>query len=346
MNKEEKTNTFDPNGVGKLNGNLFGLPFTLEESEVIVIPVPWEVTVSYSSGTADGPRAILDASPQLDLYDPELPNAWKYGISMLPISNKIKSKSDELRLLSEKHIKNLENGNEKNSETINTINLESEKLKNWIFEEAKKWFNKGKKICLVGGDHSTPLGLIEFMGSQYSDFGILQIDAHADLRDSYEEFQYSHASIMFNALKITQLSKLVQVGIRDYCESEFEMMDKHPKIETFYDKTLKEEQFRGITWDEQCERIVSKLPNNVYISFDIDGLDAKYCPNTGTPVPGGLEFENALYLIKKTIDSGRNIISFDLNEVAPGSDEWNANVGARLLYRISNLMVKSNLILN
>ena len=343
MNKEEKIKSFDPNGIGELNGNLFGLPFTPEESEVIVIPVPWEVTVSYSTGTANGPQAILDASPQLDLFHPNLKDAWKYGISMLPISSEIKNTSNELRKISEEHIKNLENGENGIPETIKKIKLESEKLQHWIFNEAKNWSGKGKKICLVGGDHSTPLGLIEFLSSQYENIGILQIDAHADLRDSYEKFTYSHASIMFNALKISQISKLVQVGIRDYCESEFEIMDTHPKIDTFYDKTLKEEQFKGVSWDEQCEQIISKLPQNVYISFDIDGLDPKYCPNTGTPVPGGLEFQNALYLIEKIVNSGRKIVSFDINEVAPSQSEWDANVGARLLYNMAISMIQSDL---
>lgn len=342
MTKAEKIAAFDPNGVGSLNGNLFGLPFSPEESDIIVIPVPWEVTVSYSTGTAIGPHAILEASPQLDVYDPELENAWQYGISMLPIPENIKENSHKLRERAKAHIDDLENDGKGDLKTIALINQESLFLKEWIIEQAERWTSKGKKVCLLGGDHSTPLGLMEFMSTQYSDFGILQIDAHADLRDAYEGFIYSHASIMFNAIQIPQVSKLVQVGIRDYCESEAQIAAQNSKVACFYDKDLKEAQFKGKTWDQLCEEMVSTLPQHVYISFDIDGLDPKYCPNTGTPVPGGFEFEEAAYLIKKVVTSGRKIISFDLNEVAPGDDEWDANVGARMLYRMCNLMIKSN----
>ena len=343
MTKEEKISSFDPNGVGSLNGNLFGLPFNNEDTDLIVIPVPWEVTVSYAAGTTNGPQAILDASPQLDLYDPELKDAWKYGISMLPIPQNIKQKSDLLREKAKEHIDDLENGGLGNQQAIELINEESDYLKEWIIEQAKLWTSKGKKICLLGGDHSTPLGLIEFLSTQYNDFGILQIDAHSDLRDCYEGFKYSHASIMFNAIQIPQVTKLVQVAIRDYCDSEVAIINTNPKLKTFFDKDLKEQLFEGKTWKQQCEEIISNLPKNVYVSFDIDGLDPKYCPNTGTPVPGGLEFEQSLYLIKKVIENGKKIISFDLNEVSPGNGEWDANVGARLLYRLSNLMIKSNL---
>ena len=341
MNKEEKIAKFDPNGVGSLNGNLFGLPFTLEESEIIVIPVPWEVTVSYAAGTANGPKAILEASPQLDLYDTELKDAWKNGIAMLPIPNQIKAKSDQLRELAKQHIDDLETGGNGIDSTVQLINRESEIVKEWIFEQADIWTKKGKKICLVGGDHSTPLGLFSYMATQYSNFGILQIDAHADLRDAYEGFTYSHASIMYNAIQIPQISQLVQVGIRDYCEYELQEINTNNKIHTFFDKELKEEQYKGRTWDEQCNLIIVKLPEHVYISLDIDGLDPKYCPNTGTPVPGGLEYDQVIYLLKKISESGRKIISFDINEVSSGDTEWDANVAARILYKISNIMIKS-----
>ena len=339
MNKEEKIKIFDPNGVGELNNNLFGLPFTTEESEVIVIPVPWEVTVSFSTGTANAPQAILEISPQLDLYDSELEDAWKYGISMLPISEEWKSKNDTLREKSKQYISDLENGNQPDIIVLKEINSESEKLKNWVRTIALEYINKGKQVCLLGGDHSTSLGLIEAISEQYESFGILQIDAHCDLRDSYEGFKQSHASIMFNALKIDKLTNLTQVGIRDYCESELELINSDKRINTFFDKDIKEDNYKGLNWDSICDRIIATLPQNVYISFDIDGLDPKLCPNTGTPVPGGLEFEEVFYLFKKVINSGRKIIAFDIVEV--GNSEWDANVGARALYRLSNLMLMS-----
>ncbi|MBA4077191.1 MAG: agmatinase, partial [Cyanobacteria bacterium PR.023] len=179
---------------------------------------------------------------------------------------------------------------------------------------------------------------------RHDSFGILHIDAHADLRDAYEGFTYSHASIMFNAIKEPTLTKLVQVGIRDYCEMESDLVaSSDGRIVSFYDRDIKTKMFEGMSWMHICQEIVSQLPDEVYVSFDIDGLDPKLCPNTGTPVPGGLEYEQALYLVRMVAESGRVIIGFDVNEVAPGDeDEWDANVGARLLYRLANLTAKSN----
>jgi agmatinase len=112
-----------------------------------------------------------------------------------------------------------------------------------------------------------------------------------------------------------------------------------------FDRDIKSRLYQGESWREICDEIIAALPNQVYVSFDIDGLDPKLCPNTGTPVPGGLEFEQSLFLIKQMVRSGRQIIGYDINEVAPGNDqdnEWDANVGARLLYRIAGLAAVSN----
>ena len=197
-------------------------------------------------------------------------------------------------------------------------------------------------VALLGGDHSTPLGLMQALATKYDNFGILQIDAHADLRDAYEGFEFSHASIMFNALKIPQISKLVQVGIRDYCEAEANLIkNSNGRVVTFFDQAIKEKQYEGASWANVCDEIIKQLPDNVYISFDIDGLDPKLCPHTGTPVAGGFEFAEIVFLIKRVVASGKKIISFDLVEVACGdveNEEWDANVGARMLFKLCNWM--------
>jgi agmatinase len=116
----------------------------------------------------------------------------------------------------------------------------------------------------------------------------------------------------------------------------------HPKVVPFTDFEIAEEKFQGMTWHEQCEQIIEQLPSNVYISFDIDGLTPDNCPTTGTPVPGGLSYQEAIYLLKLVAESGRKIVGFDLVEVAPAEEgEWDANVGARLLYKLCNLAYKS-----
>jgi agmatinase len=180
------------------------------------------------------------------------------------------------------------------------------------------------------------------LSEKYDRFGILQIDAHADLRKAYEGFAYSHASIMYNALKVPAVNRLVQVGIRDICEEEEKVMQRAMgRVVTFYDDDIKSQQYEGKTWTSICDEIINTLPDLVYISFDIDGLDPKLCPSTGTPVAGGLEFDQAKYLITKLVHSGRRIIGFDLCEVAPGPTEWDANVGARMLYHLCNRMAVS-----
>jgi agmatinase len=347
MSKSEKIKNFDANGIGDANNNLYGLPFTCDEAEVVIIPVPWEVTVSYSSGTAKGPEAIFNASFQVDLYDPAVKDAWKIGVAMEDISSDIKKQSKSLRKKAEEYIDLFAKGKDPASnpsmkKVQKEINEACVKLNKWVEKRSLEYFDKNKIVAVLGGDHSTPLGLMQAVSQKYSSFAILQIDAHADLRDAYEGFQYSHASIMFNAVKIPQVQKLVQVGIRDYCEAELDIINSNKKITTFFDRYIKHQQYKGNSWSAICDEIIATLPRYVYISFDIDGLDPKLCPNTGTPVAGGFEFEQAVYLIEKLVESGKKIIAFDINEVTPGDDEWDANVGARLLYRIANLAAKSN----
>ena len=348
MSKQDKINNFDPNGLGDANNNIYGLPYTTEEAEIVIIPVPWEVTVSYSAGTALGPQAIFNASFQVDLFDAKIKEAWKIGLAMESVSDDIASKSESLRRKAEHYIGLMEEGDspETNSDMEETrvlINKECIKLNAWVKNKSLEFIHKNKIVVLLGGDHSTPLGLMQALAETHASFGILQIDAHADLRDAYEGFEFSHASIMLNALKIQQVSKLVQVGIRDYCEAEVNIINSsNNRITTFFDRDIKQKQYEGESWGKICNEIIAQLPNEVYVSFDIDGLDPKLCPNTGTPVAGGFEFEQVLMLIEKLVDAGKKIIAFDINEVAPGGDEWDANVGARLLYRIANLAAMSN----
>lgn len=349
--KEEKIRLFDPNGVST-GKNLYGLPFNEQEADIIVLPVPWEVTVSFRAGTARAPGAILEASKQVDLYDADVEDAWKRGIFMKKIDKDILKQSKSLRKKAVEYLKEFEGGESEGRKKIpDEINAAGKSLKNWVKQKMLSVISQKKLPVLLGGDHSTPLGFMEALAQHHPQFGILQIDAHCDLRNAYEGFEFSHASIMFNALKIPQVTKLVQVGIRDVCQEEVGVIqNSNGRVKTFYDAEMKRAMFSGETWESRCEKIVSELPREVYISFDIDGLDPKLCPNTGTPVPGGLEFEQAVYLIKRVADSGKKIIGCDLNEVAPGKKDdpdnigasWDANVGARLLYKLCNLMGKSN----
>ncbi|MEI2824809.1 MAG: agmatinase family protein [Chitinophagaceae bacterium] len=314
------------------------------------MPVPWEVTVSYNAGTARAAEAVFKASFQVDLFDPEFPDTWQQGYYMRHSDKKILMKSDYLRKEAELFIDYISKGEEVSAnqfmcKTLKEVNEGGVFLNNWVYEQTKELLNKNKLVALLGGDHSTPLGFFKAIGEKHGDFGILQIDAHFDLREAYEGFTYSHASIMYNALKeIPAIKKLVQAGIRDYGSDEYEeMKNSNGRIVTFFDKDMRNRQYEGASWKSIAEEIVSQLPQSVYISFDIDGLDRKYCPFTGTPVPGGFELEQVYYLFSKILASGRKLIGFDLNEVGIGGDtDWDANVGARVLYKMCNLLVASN----
>lgn len=347
MDKAQKIAAYDPSDLGLDNGNLFGLPFTTEESEVIVLPMPWEVTVSYRDGTAAGPETMFECSQQVDLYDPDIVDAWKMGISMEPIPAEWQKKNDELRKKAEHCIDHLVQGGHPTDALVAPlyaeINAAGEALNKYIYERSSFFLDQGKAVCVAGGEHSVSQGLIQALSERHEKFSILHIDAHADLRQAYEGFEYSHASIMYNAQKLSQVDQMVLVGIRDFSEQEANRMkDSGGRLLPFEDRTLKRRSYRGETWEQICRDIVKPLSDKVYISFDIDALDPSLCPHTGTPVPGGLEFEQVFFMIEMLLEQNKTIIGFDLCEVAPGvSDDWDSIVGVRALYRLANLMAVS-----
>jgi agmatinase len=340
---------FDPNGASNPKNNIFGLPFSEEDARLVILPIPWEVTVSYSAGTARAAEHVFAASMQVDLFDSDSNDAWKQGFYMRQPDKKVLMKSDYLRKEAELYIDYTSKGEvlEKNSfmcKSLKEINEGSANLIKWVYEQTRSLLEKGKLVGLLGGDHSIPLGYFKAIAEKHGDFGILQIDAHCDLRKCYENFVYSHASIMYNALQeIPQLKRLVQIGVRDYCQEEWDYIrNSNYQVITYFDKDIKERTYEGQSWKQIADEIVSHLPEKVYVSFDIDGLDPKLCPHTGTPVHGGFEAEQVFYLIKKIIHSGRKFIGFDLDEIGVGETDWDANVGARVLWKLCNLLVASN----
>jgi len=340
---------FDPNGAGNPNNTIFGLPFTEENARLVIVPVPWEVSVSYGVGTARAADHICKASLQVDLFDTEMPEGWKQGFFLRDVDKKLLMKSDYLRKEAELFINYISKGqlvedNQFMRKTIKDVNEGGIFLNNWVYEQTKSLLNRNKLVGLLGGDHSTPLGFFKALAEKHGEFGILQIDAHCDLRIAYGGFVYSHASIMHNALhEVENLKKLVQVGVRDYSDEELETVrNSNNRIVTYFDQNMKTRQYEGETWKNIVDEIIANLPQKVHISFDIEGLDQKLCPNTGTPVHGGLEIDQVFYLFGKLLKSGRQLIGFDLNEVGVGESDWDANVGARVLFKLCNLLVKSN----
>lgn len=341
MNKEETT--FDPSGVGIHNGQYFGFPYQEEESNVILYSIPWDATTSYGGGASQGPNSILEASVQLDFFDFDIANAWAIKRYTHPISDEIKERSEKARKKAKKVIDHLEaNGDindQKVQKWIKKVNRESEWLSQLVEEKCTNLLNANKKIGLIGGDHSTPLGYLKALAKHHHSFGILQIDAHADLREAYEGFEQSHASIMYNALQIPQIASITQVGIRDLSPDEWSKTQSDSRLHLFSDAHLQQQHLNGKPWGLICDEIIHSLPQKVYISFDIDGLSPDLCPNTGTPVLGGFSIHQIYILLKKIQSSGKELIGFDLCEVSPEEKgEWNANVGARILYKLSNYL--------
>ena len=330
---------FDPNSAADLDSGIFGLPHSFEEAKLVYLPVPWEATTSYGAGTSKGPDAILDASYQVDLFDLEVDRPYEAGLHMLPLSKKILAWNKKGKAEAQKIIKagGRIGKNKALAKSLKTVNELSELVNEEVRKEAKKILDAGKIIGLVGGDHASPYGAMKALAEKEKDFGLLHIDAHSDTRDAYEGFRFSHASILRNVMDdIPQATKLVQVGIRDFCEEEWDFIRASKgRIETYFDLDCQKRKSGGESWTSLAKEIVSKLPQKVWITFDVDGLDPRFCPNTGTPVPGGLDYAEAVILIGEVARSGRKIVGFDLNEVSPGKDEWDANVGARLLYKLS-----------
>jgi agmatinase len=329
---------FDPNAAADRDAGIFGLPIEPDEARVVLIPVPWDATTSYRPGTSAGPRAIFDASMQVDLYDAEVGKPYERGIVMLPESPELRAWNEEARASAEEVIeaRGKVSGHPELEAALAKVNALSARVNDVVYLETKRLLGQGRIAGVVGGDHSSPYGAIRAYAERFPGVGILHVDAHADLRRAYEGFEHSHASIMDNVMHLEGVERIVQIGVRDFCEEEADRIaSSGGRVRTFFDVQLAAARAAGAL-SESFEAAVGALPEAVYVSFDIDGLDPALCPHTGTPVPGGLSFHEASGLLGAVVGSGRRIVGFDLNEVAPGEgdDEWDANVGARVLYKL------------
>ncbi|MFW5706715.1 MAG: agmatinase family protein [Bacteroidota bacterium] len=344
--RDQKIAGFNPDGVGNVNNNIFGLPFTPAESTVVIIPVPWDVTVSNAEGTSQGPANILEQSPQIDLYDERVKEPWKAGIAMDTIVPELQMKNEQLRKKATEYIQMLESNPSAKQQhhyrqILEEVNRECSQLCSDVRTRSLELLQQQKLPVIIGGDHSTPLGLIQALAEKNETFGILQIDAHADLRNAYMGFEHSHASIMFNASQLKAVSRVVQVGLRDISAGEAAIIHADPeKFHAFFARNLSRQLYTGTSWAKICSQIIDALPQKVYLSFDIDGLDPSQCTSTGTPVPGGLNYNQVLFLFEELVNSGRTIIGFDLAETGPAPND--GITACRILYKTIALMLQSN----
>ena len=261
-----------------------GLQPQFKDADVVVVPVPYDATTSYGVGTRFGPNAIIDASTQLELYDIELKKNISDEISIHTL--------DELALNKDSPKKTLDN----------------------VEAAVRKIVSLEKKPVIFGGEHSITAGAV----NAFDDVSVLQIDAHADLRDSYEGTKYSHACVM---RRIREKHDAVSVGIRSMCDEEAE----------FIEKKLQDKIFYGRNFD--IERIVSQLGEKVYVTVDIDGFDPAIVPGTGTPEPGGLLWEDVLKIMKAV--SKKEIVGFDIVEVLPAPPLRTSEfIAAKLAYKM------------
>ncbi len=339
---------FDPNGVANINNTAYGLPFTEDEAQLIILPIPWDATVSYRSGTAHGPAQVIESSYQVDLYDEFAPGEWKKGIFTCDIPEFLHERSRQARKHVEEILEKMEQGFSEEDEVllplIKKVNEHCEEMNIWVQKETEKYLAQGKMVGILGGDHSTPLGYIQNLHQKYPNMSILQIDAHMDLRNAYEGFLYSHASIMYNVLQNCDIHALVQVGVRDFCDEEIELGQSRTNVYSFTHREIKNALYQGVNLDRMWDQVIEKLSSEVYISYDIDGLHPSLCPHTGTPVLGGFQTEEIDYLLEKLLAAGKRIVGFDLSEVCGDEDNHSIDsiVGARVLYKLANFSLKSN----
>jgi agmatinase len=336
---------FDPGAAAAPGSGVFGLPYTPEESRVVLLPIPFEATTSYGGGTSRGPEAILAASRQIDLFDTQIGRPYEAGIAWLPPPHNCQILNERARSAA---LPILEAGGISQAPDLapraEQVNQLCADLNALVSAQVEHFLSLGKLVGAVGGDHGSVFGAISATAKKHPGMGVLHLDAHADLRVAFEGFTFSHASIMDNVERVPEVGRIVQVGLRDLSEEELSRIDgSGGRLIAHFDHEMTRELASGASFLQLCRRIVDELPGEVYLSFDIDGLDPALCPHTGTPVPGGLSFGQAGLLMETVVESGRRIVGFDLTEVTPGpeGDEWDANVGARLLYKMIGWMLKS-----
>ncbi len=268
-----------------------------ESSEFVILPVPYQETTTFKTGTKEGPQAIIHASKEVETFDEELnQESFKVGIHTL--------------------------------EEVEVTMRGPEKMVEKVYKIAKKLVDMNKRVVLLGGEHTVSIGLVKAESEKCENLSVLQLDAHADLRESYQESKYSHACVM---RRIGEIAPFVGVGIRNLSLEEYRFVKKK-KIDLFFAKNLMQD-------DGWIEQVLSKLSENVYLTIDLDFFDPSIMPSVGTPEPGGLLWNQTLYFLNKVADN-KNIVGFDCVELCPIPGLVAPDfLAARLIYKIIGYIV-------
>jgi len=307
------------------DSGIFGLPFGIDEASLVIIPVPWDAACSQGTGTAKAPQLILACSRYVELHDLVLGNIYERRIAMTPVASQITALVAEA---------------ESCATTLNQaddrLDVMGQRLNDLVRAAVSEHLAAGQVTGLLGGDHSVSYGSIAAHLQAFPDIGILQIDAHADLRPSLDGMTWSHASIMWHVMETLKPVSLTQVGIRGICSVERAYQRSNDRIVMFTDHDMQLKLADVSSWLSICDDIIGSLPAEIYLTVDIDGLDPSCCRTTGTPVPGGLSYTQVILLLHKIRESGRIIRGFDLVEV--GDDNQDALIAAHLLYTLCGLV--------
>ncbi len=260
-----------------------------ETSKVAIVPVPYDGTSTWIKGADKGPKALLDASANMEIYDIETDTeVYKMGI------------------YTDKPI---------------TEDSSPEAMVEAVKERTLSLIDKGKFTVIIGGEHSVSIGTIQAHAQKYKNLSVLQIDAHTDLRDSYEGSKNNHACVMARA---KELCPIVQVGIRSMDSGEKTNLDPN---RVFWAHKI-------VNCDDWMDQAIDLLTDNVYLTIDLDGFDPSILPSTGTPEPGGLMWYPTLKFLRKVIEK-RNLVGFDIVELCPNTDDKASDfLAAKLLYKI------------
>ena len=324
MKSDFLRNILGDKGVGD-GGFYFGDTTSPADADIVIVSAPWSVTSDYGRGATYTPDAVIDASAEKNLYDTVADVSVAGRVATAEIDYNIQESSEHLGREAERiaHQYLGENGfvGEYVAKKVAHINEGFSEMQVSIYKQTKHWASQGKRIAVVGGDHSVAFGAVKALAEVNDGLGVLFIDAHADFLRSGEEFNYSHRSIARNIVEeVSSIERLVEL---------------------FLAEKLAAKRFEGESWGNICREVVGKLPQKVYVSLDIDALKIEFCGNTNAPVPGGMTFDEVVYLINTVVESGREIVGFDISEVVSSiNNKMDAIVATQLLAKMCVAMLR------